>query len=157
MSRTAAVAVMAAALAACGGVGAKTGGAAGGGRGGGSGTLTMMGFGLPDEIATVRVDAFKKAHPDTTVQINQGQFDEQAFLSAVAAGDPPDVVYMPRERIGGYAARGAIQPLDTCVSTQKIPTGDYYPAAQQQVRYAGRWYGIPEFYNCRSRTARATR
>ncbi|MET8157848.1 extracellular solute-binding protein [Sphaerisporangium sp. NPDC005289] len=147
MSRTATVAVMAAALAACGGVGAKTGGAAGGGRGGGSGTLTTMGFGLPDEIATVRVDAFKKAHPDTTVQINQGQFDEQAFLSAVAAGDPPDVVYMPRERIGGYAARGAIQPLDTCVSTQKIPTGDYYPAAQQQVRYAGKWYGIPEFYN----------
>jgi multiple sugar transport system substrate-binding protein len=106
-----------------------------------------MGFGLPDEIATVRVDAFKKTYPGVKLTINQGQFDEQAFLSAVAAGNPPDVVYMPRDRIGGYAARGAIQQLDDCVAKQKISTGDFYPAAQQQVKYTGKWYGIPEFYN----------
>jgi multiple sugar transport system substrate-binding protein len=140
---TAAV-VVAGVLTACGGVGA---GGGGGGASSGTPNLTTMGFGLPDEIATVRVDAFKKAYPDVKLTINQGQFDEQAFLSAVAAGNPPDVVYMPRDRIGGYAARGAIQPLDSCVAKERIAVGDFYPAAQQQVKYAGKWYGIPEFYN----------
>ena len=127
------------ALAACGGVG-------GGSRAQGE-PLTTMGFGLPDEVASVRVDAFKKANPQVTVRINEGAFDEQAFLSAVAANDPPDVVYLPRERLGSYAARGAIQTLDDCVAKESIPTGDFYPAARQQVTYDGKWYGIPEFYN----------
>ncbi|MCT9931124.1 extracellular solute-binding protein [Planotetraspora sp. A-T 1434] len=130
------------ALAACGGVGAKGGTPAGGSAG-----LTTMGFGLPDEIATTRVAAFQKAHPDVKLTINQGQFDEQAFLSSVASGNPPDVVYLSREMLGTYAARGAIQPLDDCVAKQGIATGDFYPAAQQQVRLAGKWYGMPEFYN----------
>ncbi|WP_030455014.1 ABC transporter substrate-binding protein [Herbidospora cretacea] len=123
------------AISACGGVGSSTPG------------FTTMGFGLPDEIATTRVDAFKKAHPDIPVTINQGQFDEQAFLSSVASGNPADVVYLPREKIGGYAARGALQPIGDCISEQAIPTGDYYPAAAAQVQLQGQWYGIPEFYN----------
>jgi len=126
-----------AAISACGGVGSSDG----------SATLTTMGFGLPDEIATTRVDAFKKAHPDIRPSINQGQFDEQAFLSSVASGNPADVVYLPREKIGGYAARGALQPIDDCIRDQGVPTGDYYPAAARQVQLDGRWYGIPEFYN----------
>ncbi|GAA3446216.1 extracellular solute-binding protein [Planomonospora venezuelensis] len=140
---TAVITTMIAALAACGGVGSGGGGE----RSGGGASLTTMGFGLPDEIATVRVDAFKKANPGIALQINEGQFDEQAFLSAVAAGSPPDVVYLGRDRIGSYAARGAIQPLDGCVAEQDVPVGDFYPAAQQQVKYDGKWYGMPEFYN----------
>ncbi|GAA1264299.1 extracellular solute-binding protein [Sphaerisporangium rubeum] len=141
--RVAAASLLVAVVTACGGVGS----AGGGGGTAGSSALTTMGFGLPDEIASVRVDRFKKAHPDVKLTINQGQFDEQAFLSAVAAGEPPDVVYLPRERLGGYAARGAIQPLDRCVAAEKIATGDFYPAARQQVTYDGKWYGVPEFYN----------
>jgi multiple sugar transport system substrate-binding protein len=72
------------ALAACGGVGAT-----GESSAVGAPALTTMGFGLPDEIATTRVDAFKKAHPDVKLTINQGQFDEQSFLSSVASGNPP--------------------------------------------------------------------
>ncbi|GII75231.1 sugar ABC transporter substrate-binding protein [Sphaerisporangium rufum] len=139
--------VLAGGLAACGGVGSSGGGTGGASSGGEGGALTTMGFGFPDEIATVRVDAFKKAYPDVRLAVNEGQFDEQAFLSAVAAGNPPDVVYLPRDKIGGYAARGAIQPLDECVATERIATGDFYPAAQQQVKYAGKWYAVPEFYN----------
>ncbi|MGI5274621.1 extracellular solute-binding protein [Nonomuraea sp. CA-218870] len=133
-------------LSSCGGVGGGGGGGGGDGRTAGQ-ALTTMGFGLPDEIASVRVDLFKKANPQVTVNINEGAFDEQAFLSAVAAGNPPDVVYLSRDRIGSYAARGAIQPIDACVSRESIPAGDYYPAAQAQVKYGGSWYGIPEFYN----------
>jgi multiple sugar transport system substrate-binding protein len=129
------------ALAACGGVGAKNNPSAGGGA-----ALTTMGFGLPDEIATTRVDAFKKAHPEVKLTINQGQFDEQAFLSSVASGNPPDVVYLDRKLLGTYAARGAIQPLNDCVAKQGIAMSDFYPAAQQQVKLGDTWYGVPEFY-----------
>jgi multiple sugar transport system substrate-binding protein len=114
-----------------------------------SGTLSTFGFSLPDEIATTRVDTFKKAYPKVQVKITEGGFDEQQFLSAVASGDPPDLVYVDREIIGTYAARGAIQPLDDCVSSAKIDMSQYRPAAVQQVTVDGKVYGIPEFYSVR--------
>jgi multiple sugar transport system substrate-binding protein len=135
----------------CGGVG---GGGdeqqqTGGDEGTVSGTLSTFGFSLPDEIATTRVDTFKKAYPQVQVKITEGGFDEQQFLSAVASGAPPDLVYIDREIIGTYAARGAIQPLDDCISQAQIDMGQYRPAAVQQVTVDGKVYGIPEFYSVR--------
>ena len=59
------------------------------------------------------------------VKITEGGFDEQQFLSAVASGAPPDLVYVDREILGTYAARGAIQPLDDCISQAQIDMGQY--------------------------------
>ena len=67
----------------------------------------------------------------------------------VASGAPPDLVYVDREIIGTYAARGAILPLDECVSAAQIDMGQYRPAAVQQVTVDGKVYGIPEFYSGR--------
>jgi multiple sugar transport system substrate-binding protein len=114
-----------------------------------SGTLSTFGFSLQDEIATTRVDTFKKANPQVQVKVTEGGFDEQQFLSAVASGAPPDLVYVDREIIGTYAARGAILPLDECVSAAQIDMGQYRPAAVQQVTVDGKVYGIPEFYSVR--------
>ena len=111
-----------------------------------SGTLTTMGFGGEDEVAQARVAAFKQAAPGVKVTINKGDFDAQQFLTALASGNPPDLVYMSRALIGTYAAKGAIQPLDQCISGQGIDTGQYRPAALQSVTLADKVYGIPEFY-----------
>ena len=145
------VAVLSLVVVGCGGVG---GGddeqqQTGGDEGTVSGTLSTFGFSLPDEIATTRVDTFKKAYPQVQVKITEGGFDEQQFLSAVASGAPPDLVYVDREIIGTYAARGAIQPLDDCISSAQIDMGQYRPAAVQQVTVDGKVYGIPEFYSVR--------
>jgi multiple sugar transport system substrate-binding protein len=121
----------------------------GDGNGTVSGTLSTFGFSLPDEIATTRVDTFKKAYPQVQVKITEGGFDEQQFLSAVASGSPPDLVYVDREIIGTYAARGAIQPLDDCISKASIDMSQYRPAAVKQVTVGGKVYGIPEFYSVR--------
>jgi multiple sugar transport system substrate-binding protein len=67
----------------------------------------------------------------------------------VASDNSPDLVYVDREIIGTYAARGAIQPLDDCVSSAKIDMSQYRPAATQQVTVDGKVYGIPEFYSVR--------
>ncbi|HEY0641467.1 MAG TPA: extracellular solute-binding protein [Pseudonocardiaceae bacterium] len=132
-------------LAGCGGVGGGDEEPAGG-----EGVrITTMGFGLPDEHATARVDAFREANPDVEVRVNEGGFDEQQFLSAVAAGDAPDVVYVDRNRIGSLAARGAIEPIDDCVEREKIDLGQYREQAVRQVRLDDKVYGLPEFHMVR--------
>lgn len=153
--RKLAVLVPIALVAGCAGVGGSDDGADGGNGGNGSastwsgtpsGTLTTMGFGGEDEVGQSRVAAFKAAAPDVQVTINKGDFDAQQFLTAVASGNPPDLVYMSRQLVGTYAAKGAIQPLDECISGQGIDTGQYRPAAMRSVTLADKVYGIPEFY-----------
>ncbi|MFC0504481.1 extracellular solute-binding protein [Micromonospora costi] len=143
---TALAGVLALAVSGCGGVG-------GGGKDSGGtaakGTLSTMGFGLSDEIASTRVDAFKRDHPDVDLKITEGSFDEQQFLSAVASGNPPDLVYMDRKLIGTYATRGSIQPLTDCIEKQNIDMAQYRPAAKDQVTLDGTVYGIPEFSSVR--------
>jgi len=111
--------------------------------------MTTSGFGLGDEIATTRVDRFKKAYPDVRLKVIEGSFDPQPFLSAVASGNPPDAVYMDREVLGTYAARGALQPLDDCVDSSGIALDDFRAPAVDQLRLNDKLYGIPEFYDVR--------
>ncbi len=112
-----------------------------------TGTLNVMGFSLPDEIATVRVDQFKAAYPDVTVNITEGALDEQQFLTAIASGNAPDVVYMGRDVLSSYAVRGAIVPLTECIDSMGIDMSQYREAAVAQVTVNGEVYGIPEFFN----------
>lgn len=115
----------------------------------GKSVLTTLGFSLPDEIAKTRVDVFRRESSNVDLKITEGGFDEQQFLSAVASGNPPDVVYLDRKTIGTYAKRGSIVPLDDCVAKQKIDMAQYRPAAKDQVTLDGKVFGIPEFYSVR--------
>jgi multiple sugar transport system substrate-binding protein len=135
-----------ASVTACGGVG---GGGGSSESQGGGGPITTMGFSLPDEIAKVRIDAAKRA-TGVDVQVNEGAFDPQQFLSAVAANNPPDVVYMDRELIGSYAARGAVQPLTDCIANAKIDMGQFRKPAVDEVTLDGTVYAMPEFFNLRT-------
>jgi multiple sugar transport system substrate-binding protein len=135
-------------LAGCGGV--KSGTSKGSSSSGGASSVTTQGFGKPDDVGQARIDAFKKAYPQVAVHINEGDFDPQQFLSAVASGSPSDLVYMDRGLVGTYAAKGALQPLDSLISDVGIDTGQYRKPALQQVTVDGKVYGIPEFYNTRN-------
>ncbi|WP_035279871.1 extracellular solute-binding protein [Actinokineospora spheciospongiae] len=111
--------------------------------------LTTMGFGLPDEHATARVAVFRDRFPDTDLRVNEGAFDEQQFLSAVASGEPPDLVYADRAKLGAYAARGAVEPIDDCLRSHGVDQAQFRPAAMRQVTYGGKVYGAPEFATVR--------
>lgn len=128
-------------VAGCGGVGARSSD--------GPNVLVTMGFGLPDEHATARVAVFRSANPGMDVRVNEGAFDEQQFLSAVAAGDPPDLVYAERRKLGGYAARGAVVGLDGCVREHGVDLGQFREAALRQVTYDGQVFGLPDFSTVR--------
>ena len=124
---TALAGVLTLAISGCGGVGG--GGDSGGGATKGGGALSTMGFGLSDEIAKTRVDAFKKDHPDVQLTITEGAFDEQQFLTAVAAGTPPDAVVIGRDLLSTYAARGALMPLTDCIADMEIDMSQFRPQA----------------------------
>jgi multiple sugar transport system substrate-binding protein len=110
-----------------------------------SGQLTVMGFGAGDEIATVRMDEAKAAMGDVEVELIEGDLDIQQFLSSVASGEPPEIVYADRNQIGTFASRGAIIPLTDCIEGEGIDTGVFREAALGQVTFDGEVYGIPEF------------
>jgi multiple sugar transport system substrate-binding protein len=111
-----------------------------------SGTMNVLGFGAGDEVATARLDATEKAlGDDVEVELVEGDLDIQQLLSAIAAGDPPELIYANRDQIGSLAARGAIIPLEKCIQGEGINTDQYVDSAIEQVTLDGEIYGIPEF------------
>ncbi|MBM0224737.1 ABC transporter substrate-binding protein [Micromonospora sp. ATA51] len=135
-------------VSACGGVNKSSNSDAT--KGGDSGSLSTMGFGKPDDVGQARIDAFKSAYPKVQLNINEGDFDPQQFLSAVATGNAPDLVYLNRELVGSYASQGAIEPLDDKMASAGIKNSGYREAAIKEVTVDGKVYGIPEFYNTRN-------
>lgn len=131
-------------LSGCGGVGGDDGDGDGG-----AATLTTMGFGVGDEIASTRVDLADKAIAPSKAKIGSDEFDAQQFLSAVASNNPPDLVYMQRELLGTYAARGTLEPLEDCVAKENVNLDQYRDPALKEVTLDGKLYGLPEFYDNR--------
>jgi multiple sugar transport system substrate-binding protein len=138
------VAVAALVLSGCGGVGGDDDSAEGGAV-----TLTTMGFGLPDEIATTRVELADKAIAPAKAKVSGNAFDAQQFLSAVASKTPPDLVYIDRQLLGTYAARGTLEPIQDCVDREQIDLDQYRDPALAEVTLDDKLYGLPEFYNNR--------
>jgi multiple sugar transport system substrate-binding protein len=114
-----------------------------------AGTLNIMGFGKGDDVAESRA-AIATAAVGGNVNRPSGSFNDQTFLAAVASGNVPDLVYLDRQKVGTYAAKGAFLPLTSCIKSQKINMKQYRQAAVNEVTYKNQVYGIPEFYDVRT-------
>jgi multiple sugar transport system substrate-binding protein len=112
-----------------------------------SGELTVSGFGGDDEVGQARLDEAQKAlGSDVKVKlVAKGAFDIQQFLSSVASGEPPSLIYASRNQIGTFAARGAIMPLTDCIDGEGIDTSLYREEVLSEVTLNDEVYGIPEF------------
>jgi multiple sugar transport system substrate-binding protein len=110
-----------------------------------SGTVQVMGFGAGDEIATVRLDRAKEELGGAEVKLIEGDLDIQQFLSSVASGEPPSLVYAERSQIGTFASRGAVVPLTDCIEGEGIDTSLFRESALGEVTFNDEVYGIPEF------------
>jgi multiple sugar transport system substrate-binding protein len=109
------------------------------------GTISVMGFGATDEVGTTRVEKAKASLGGADVKLIEGDLDIQQFLSSVAAGDAPDIIYANRDQIGTFASRGAIVPLTSCIQGEQIDTSMYNKNAIAQVTFGNEIWGIPEF------------
>jgi len=110
-----------------------------------SGSLTVMGFSGVDEVATSRMEFAEAELGAVEIELIEGDLDIQQFLSAVATGEPPSILYADRDQVGSLAARGALIPLDDCIDGEGIRTDDFVESAIEQVTLDGTVYGIPEF------------
>jgi multiple sugar transport system substrate-binding protein len=110
-------------------------------------TLRVWGYGLDDARAKARVDVFKQANPNISVEPVGGELNTQQLLTAVASGDPPEVVNVERVQTGSWAGRNAIDPIDDLISRDQFDLGQFYPFLIDQVKYKDQVYGIPQFVN----------
>ena len=132
--------------------GSAAGSPAGSGQGGGeslSGALQVWFFGTDNPTAAAKDRQWTKYAPNVDVTYTGGGFDAQKFLTAVAGGKPPDLVHIPRNQLGSYAARGALLPLDDQIASSKLDMGQFYEAALKEVKLGGKTYGLPHFQNIR--------
>ena len=113
-----------------------------------SSSVTVWGFGISDPLGKARVDAFKKAYPNITLNVVP-DISDQKILTAVASGDVPDVFWLDRSTIASWASRGALQPLDDLIGKSHVDLNQFYSAAVSQVKYNGHVWAIPQFMDVR--------
>jgi multiple sugar transport system substrate-binding protein len=115
------------------------------------GTLNIMGFGTNgDDVAQTRLKLAEAAIAPAKINAPNGGFSDASFLADIASGNVPDLVYMNSYQVGQYAAKGAIVPINSCISSQHIKMGQFTKAAQAMASYGGKYYGLPEFTDDRT-------
>jgi multiple sugar transport system substrate-binding protein len=109
-----------------------------------AGTLNIYGSGPGDDVQENRATYAASQLSGTTINRPAGDFNDQVFLTRLASGDVPDLVRMPRSSLAQYAAKGVLQPMDSCVADVK---SQYRVGALRAMTYGGKVYGLPEFTN----------
>ncbi len=110
----------------------------------GAGTLNIYGYGPGDDVQENRATYAASQLQGTDIKRPAGDFNDQVFATRLASGDIPDLVRMGRPRIAQYAAKGVLQPMDSCVNPVKK---QYRVGAIAAMTYKGHVYGLPEFTN----------
>ena len=113
-------------------------------------TLTIYGFGTGDDVAANRTKLAKAAIAPAKLSNPNGSYDPQRFLTQLASGNVPDLVYVDRQQIGTLAAKGTLQPLKGCVDAQSIDLSMYRQAALDEATFDGQLYALPEFTSQRA-------
>ena len=77
----------------------------------------------------------------------------QQLMTAIAGGDPPDVIQQDRFTVGEWASRGAFLALDDYIARsleneprtgkQAVRESDFYASCWSEARYEGRTYAVP--------------
>lgn len=78
-----------------------------------------------------------------TTEINPWAVIDDTLLPALSAGNGPDIVAMPAERLPVYADRGAFVALDDFYADPANNASDVNPGAVDMVTVDGTAYGVP--------------
>jgi multiple sugar transport system substrate-binding protein len=124
-----------------------TGCTAGGGSSDGPVELTFWhGYTEADGDVLEQIVADFNASQDgvvVTTEINPWAVIDDTLLPALSAGDGPDIVAMPAERLPVYADRGAFVALDDFYADPANNASDVNPGAVDMVSVGGTAYGVP--------------
>lgn len=124
--------------------------------------MHWSGEGGPEESAIVErsLRAFEAAHPGVKVRrINPGDSGSFAtkLQTMLASGEPPDVFYVPFEKVPHWSSIGLLEPLDQRIiddaqrgATNAIDLSTFFPAVVDAFRFDGTrggrgvLYGVPK-------------
>ena len=95
------------------------------------------------------MEAFRKAYPSINLEIVP-KFEDQKLLTAVAAKQVPDLLWVDRLAVSSWAARGALSPLDDLVQKDRFDLNRYYESAVREARYQEKLYAVPQFMDVRA-------
>jgi multiple sugar transport system substrate-binding protein len=110
-------------------------------------TLTVWGMGEEGRHLQKLGDEFEKKHPNITVEVTPVGWDvvHQKLVSAVAAGELPDMAQMGSTMMGEFIALDALEPVDTEV----FDKADFFPAAWEGNVSGDETYGVPWYVDTR--------
>ncbi|TBL73892.1 ABC transporter substrate-binding protein [Paenibacillus thalictri] len=101
------------------------------------------------------IDEFEKANPDIKVKMTFAEETGKThvsdkLLTAIAAGNAPDVATFDRFAIGSWAAKGALEDISDLIKRDGIRQDDYYRGVWEETVYKGRVYALPFLVDTRA-------
>jgi arabinogalactan oligomer/maltooligosaccharide transport system substrate-binding protein len=88
-------------------------------------------------------DAYMKLHPKVNIVLVHQDDVVAKSLTAIKAGNGPDIIAYTDDNLGKLALSGVVQPMDQYIS-QDFLQQTYSPAAAAAVTFNGHVYGVPE-------------
>lgn len=88
---------------------------------------------------------YERVHPDVKLRVLFTPNDlsnNQKFFTSVAAGRPPDVIFVDGPQVAEWAERGALQTLDAFVKEAGILPSDYFDPCWRQNSYRGKTWAM---------------
>ena len=64
-----------------------------------------------------------------------GDLDREKFMTALAAGSPPETIKIDRFKMGGHGAKRTTTILDDLIKRDKVDVKKFYPATVEEVQF----------------------
>ncbi len=97
-----------------------------------------------NEFAAI-MKRYERTHPNIHLQVVYTPNDlsnNQKFFTAVAAGLPPDVIFVDGPQVAEWADRGALLSMDRFYKQDHLVAKDFFPPCWRQIHYNGRIYAM---------------
>lgn len=96
-----------------------------------------------DQVWDQMKTSFEEQYPETTINIEEipWQNRSQKILTALAANQGPDVLYMTPDLVAKFAHEGILEPITSFVDEEFL--SDFRQSALDATSYDGNLYGLP--------------
>jgi multiple sugar transport system substrate-binding protein len=90
---------------------------------------------------------FERRHPDIHVQLEATTEASQIFLTDMAAGTPPDVMYITTEYLSQLVDKNALIPMNAWISRDTVDMNIFFPETVQYLTFHQKLYAYPIHYS----------
>lgn len=97
------------------------------------------------EAQETAIAQFEEANPGINVNVTVFPIQEyrDRLLTAVQAGEPPDMATLDQIWMAEFAASGSIIPLDSYLEESGVNPDDFFPGAWSSNVWQGQTWGVP--------------